>query len=578
MFRRPGPAIRSIFASLSFVLVLFLCVKEAWAIRCPILRSRPATAADTAFLSGDYTRAESLYREELAQTPRQIESQVGLVHALLREQKLEEAAQFVNASVSAQPNTSQLITLRGEVEYRSGAPWDATRSANESTKLDPCNPQNMLLVASLARLDSLYATGQKSVLLAHQLDPGDPDITREWIYTLSRAERRQQIEIYLSKPEGLSAEELRRMRTYLDHLRKLDTESHKPCRLVSSATTTEIPFIHLMYDANRIRAYGLNVKLNDHAARLEIDTGAGGLLVSRSIAQHAGLKPLIQTQVGGIGEEGEKAGYTAYADSIRIGNLEFQNCLVEVLDSRHGLEDVDGLIGMDVFSRFLVTLDYPMQKLVLGPLPPRPGEAGNSPHDLDMDAPGPAESKEQTQKADNSTAPVGAASDDSSPAGQAASPTKPSHGPYDRYIAPEMRDYTSVYRVGHNLILPASLNGKQLKLFILDTGAWSTSISPDAAREVTKVHRDWDTNVHGINGKVANVFTANSITFRFANLSQQAHDLASFDTSAVSKNLGMEISGFIGANTLRLLTIHIDYRDGLVKFDYDPNRGYHTGN
>ena len=37
--------------------------------------------------------------------------------------------------------------------------------------------------------------------------------------------------------------------------------------------------------------------------------------------------------------------------------------------------DVDGLIGMDVFSHFLVTLDYPMRKLLLGPLPPRPGEA-----------------------------------------------------------------------------------------------------------------------------------------------------------------------------------------------------------
>jgi len=35
----------------------------------------------------------------------------------------------------------------------------------------------------------------------------------------------------------------------------------------------------------------------------------------------------------------------------------------------------------------------------------------------------------------------------------------------------------------------------------------------------------------------------------------------------------MEISGFIGADTLDQLTIHDDYRDGLVKFDYDPGRG-----
>jgi hypothetical protein len=36
----------------------------------------------------------------------------------------------------------------------------------------------------------------------------------------------------------------------------------------------------------------------------------------------------------------------------------------------------------------------------------------------------------------------------------------------------------------------------------------------------------------------------------------------------------MEISGFIGVTTLGQLTLTIDYRDGLVKFAYDPKRGY----
>ena len=62
-------------------------------------------------------------------------------------------------------------------------------------------------------------------------------------------------------------------------------------------------------------------------------------------------------------ERGEA--YTAYADSIRIGDSEFQNCDVEVVDSRYML-GTDGLIGMDVFSKFLVTLDYPGRKLLLG--------------------------------------------------------------------------------------------------------------------------------------------------------------------------------------------------------------------
>lgn len=325
-------------------------------------------------------------------------------------------------------------------------------------------------------------------------------------------------------------------------------EPHEPCHLVSTTAATEIPFFQFMYDPNHIRAYGLEVKFNNTSARLEVDTGAGGLLISRSVAERAGLKPFSQAEMSGIGDQGYKPGYTAFADSIRIGNLDFKDCTVRVLDSRSVLEDTDGLIGMDVFSRFLVTLDYPMRKMLLGPLPPRPGEAIGAEPGLNTND---------------------AESDDSGTSSEAAA-----NGPHDRYVAPEMKDYTHVYRVGHDLILPAALNGAKLKLFILDTGAWATSISPQAAREVTKAHADHEMEIKGISGKVGKVFTADQITFTFGHMSQKVYDVASFDTSNISKSVGMDISGFLGAATLKLLTIHIDYRDGLVKFDYDANRGY----
>jgi predicted aspartyl protease len=137
-----------------------------------------------------------------------------------------------------------------------------------------------------------------------------------------------------------------------------------------------------------------------------------------------------------------------------------------------------------------------------------------------------------------------------------------------------MKSYTPVYRVGNMLMLPATLNGKIVKLFVLDTGAMTTTISPAAASEVTKVRSSFGFNVKGINGKVENVYAADEVTFTFAHISHKVQSVVSIDTSRLSKDTGMEISGFLGANTLDQLTIHIDYRDGLVKFDYDPNRGY----
>jgi clan AA aspartic protease (TIGR02281 family) len=419
-------------------------------------------------------------------------------------------------------------------------------------------------------LSSFYASEQRELRIAHQLDPYDPAIRRQWICTLSTGQRIAELEQYLASPTGDDPEDIRRMKTYLEALQKRLTEPHKSCRLVSSANSTEIPFAMLMRDATNIRAFGLEVKLNDHNARLEIDTGAGGILVSRSVAQRAGLKPFVETEVGGIGSEGQKKAYAAYADSIKIGSLEFHDCMVEVIDSRN-VVDTDGLIGMDVLSGFLVTLDYPIRKLELGPLPPRPTDTGSQVPALHTGEG--SEDDEDTLATGVTSGSAGqpAAKDSAAKPAIVSAPTP--KGPQDRYIAPEMRSYNSVYRVGHQLMIPTALNKatNPSKLFILDTGAFSTTISPEAAREVTKLHSNDTIKVTGISGEVKKVYSADNVTFYFASLAQKAVNVVSIDTSNLSKGDGLEISGLIGANTLDQLTMHIDYRDGLVKFDYKPN-------
>ncbi len=222
---------------------------------------------------------------------------------------------------------------------------------------------------------------------------------------------------------------------------------------------------------------------------------------------------------------------------------------MEVLDTKNVI-GIDGLVGMDVFSRLLVTLDYPMRRLDLGPLPPRPQETSPAKPSLD------------TNTAEDAGAKSGA-------------DPKADAGPQDRYIAPEMKDWTRIYRIGHQLIIPAALNQSKPKLFILDTGAFTTSISPEVAREVTKVHSNDRMIVRGLSGKVEKVYEADDVTFTFANVRQPAQGVVAFDTSNISKHTGMNISGFIGITTLGQMTVKIDYRDALVKFDYNPNRGYH---
>ncbi len=487
---------------------LLVCTTQlASAVSCNVVRHGPQSEADKALLSSDFVKAESLYRADVAGSPANPAYKAGLVHALLRQAKLADAAQLVEDALAVAPDSSDLLTLRGEVEYRQGLPWKAADTANEVTQLDPCNPRNMLLLSRIARLNSLFATAARQIAAAHRLDPEDPEITSRWLASQTVP----------------------------------GTETHKECHLVSAFTSTQVPFIKMMRDANRVSSYGLAVKLNRQNARLEIDTGATGLLISRSVAERAGLKPYQTTELGGIGADGSQIGYTTYADFLHIGNMEFQDCLVRVIDSSMPSRDIDGLIGMDVFSQFLVTIDYPMHKVLLSPLPPRPGDAGTS-------------SSLNTKGSGINLGQVAA------------------NSPHDRYVAPEMKDYTEVYRVGQDLIVPASVNGSPKKLFIVDTGSWSTTIAPELARQFTTVRDSSSLGVQGISGRVNKVYTADAITFNFAHLSQTVEDVASFDTSSISNFTGLQISGFLGANTLRVLAIHIDYRDGLVKFDQDPAR------
>ena len=72
------------------------------------------------------------------------------------------------------------------------------------------------------------------------------------------------------------------------------------------------------------------------------------------------------------------------------------------------------------------------------------------------------------------------------------------------------------------------------------------------------------------------VYSTGNLTFTFANLRQPASGVVAFDMSDLSKHMGLEISGFLGITTLGELQVKIDYRDALVKFDYDPKRGYHS--
>ena len=130
--------------------LLWLPAHPLFAANCALVHHPAPSEADTAFLAGNFAKAAELYQAALTKNPGQEDVAIGLVHALLRQQKIQGAADAVHASIGDKPAPAALLTLRAEVELRQGQPWTAAETANASAKLDPCNPRTLLMIARVA--------------------------------------------------------------------------------------------------------------------------------------------------------------------------------------------------------------------------------------------------------------------------------------------------------------------------------------------------------------------------------------------------------------------------------------------
>jgi predicted aspartyl protease len=273
-----------------------------------------------------------------------------------------------------------------------------------------------------------------------------------------------------------------------------------------------------MMDSKVIRGFALPVSFNGgKTMRLMMDSGAGGILLNERAARAAGLPKIADLKFSGLGDEGDRTGYTALAANVTIGDVSFNNCPIGVSDKKF-LADEDGLIGTDIFSMFLVTIDIQKMVLKLDPLP-----------------------KHKT--------------------------TAPDPNWQDREAAPEFSSYTPFWRVGHTILLSTRVSGARPVLFVIDTGSSSSLIDPKYARQFTGVRSEDLVNVKGVSGKVKKVESAGQLTFEFGHYRQPVPGMLAIPLAAVSRD-SPQITGIFGITTLASFRLQINYRDGLINLEY----------
>jgi tetratricopeptide (TPR) repeat protein len=474
---------------------------------CPVIGAHDPTPAEEAYASNLYKKAEDMYIQAVVDRPGDVKLSAALTHTMLHRGEVADAAAEANKALAKEPHSAAALTAMAEVQLHQGQPWLAQETLNEATKADPCYARTHLIRSQALRIDSMYASERAEVQKAYAIDPNDPDIHHAWASTVSPAHEVEALQQSLTTMKDLDADTRKKATDSMQSMMPLLSESTQNCKVLPEISSATLRLRSTMQDGKHIDGYTLDVGLPQTSAKLQVDTAASGLYISRALADQNGLKQSPNDPPG-----------TVHADSVHIGPLEFRDCIVGVSETPFANKS-DGFIGTDVFSSYLITLDLPQSRLTLAPLPQQAGIL-----------------------------------------------------PGDRPQAPELRDFSPVYHRQQYLLVPVMLSGKARRLFILDLGLRFSAMRSEVAHSVSNTKINFTNAVQTVSGSTLQIYR-DSFDFQFANLTldRQGHILE-LDPSAMDQNAGLQVAGMLGFDMLHSLTMHLDYRDGLVKLESaDPS-------
>ncbi len=508
-------------------------------------------AANGFFAERKIPEAAAKYQAVVKADPKIIPGQVGLMRCLLMLQKIDEAQAAAASAIALLPSAPQVLTTAADVEFRAGKISEAERLYLKSITLSGNDAEPFIGLSRIYKAESLNRRAYENLKRAHEVAPDNGPVQLLYFHSLPQADQIPALESYLAKP-NLNPQIARTLQQYVAFLKKNAAAPVHACKLAGNVQQTDTKLNPIERGGMKLGAVGLNVKINKQEVHLALDTGATGILLGRAASEKIGLQRLGYQPIVGVGDAGMQGGFTAVADRIRIGDLEFQDCVVKVTDQATPVTGQDGLIGADVFSSYLIDIDIPSAKLRLSPLPQRPNEPAPLP-------------VLQTMSPDTDDSGISV----TPPTASKTSSTL-TDLPKDAYVAPDMSSWTKVYRFRSLLLVPTLVDRTGPMLFLIDTGSFSNVLSTRAAQQVTKIQPDNSMQIRGMSGNVGKVYTAEKATLQFGRYQQQNQDLVTIDLGAITRQSGTEVSGILGFKMLRILQVKIDYRDGLVDFIYDP--------
>ncbi len=501
---------------LSVLLVTFLTLP------CPASASSTASleTAKTLFLKGEVAEAISGFQ----QLPESEEASYWLVRAYLNQDQPGMAITEAEKLYEGNAGSAIACSAMGDIEFRQGHFESAAECYRKAIDSGQEFARAYLGLGKILESEKMLKSAKECFEKAFSLDPDDPDIIREEARYQKQSSKERELWIRYIEAAGYEDP------AYLQNLESW-LERRKAWSGISLRRIREIPehasikLLHF-YTEGKYNRYGLKVKINGKkTARLLLDSGSSGIVVKRKFAKSAKVPFFGSENTRGLGDEGDRNTEIGLADTIEIGGLVFENYPISFAGSNISLAE-DGLIGTDVFSRFLITLDFNDKKMLLDQLPDPPGIGENGSYSV---------------------------------------------YDYDWPPGPESNGY-SPFRFMHGKVLvPSLINGEEKVHLILDTGASYNVFSHELADRVNYTDLP-NMRLGGVSGAIKDVRRVEQITISLAGIEQGSHQTMAIDLGRVSHVLGTEIGGLVGYPFLQRCVIFLDYRTGSLKITPDPLR------
>jgi tetratricopeptide (TPR) repeat protein len=506
---------------------------------CSVQPAHAATDADKSFAGGDASKAEALWNAQLTPTPSPA-IYAGIIRAQLQQDKLSQALASAKADVAAFPTDAEPYASIGDVLLRLGQIPEASAAYAKALALNQCSPRAHFGWSRVNALQSRHETEARQLAAAHALAPADPEITVAWLDARPAPERAEPLAAFLATNPILPPETITRLQTDLAAL-----QLHAFCLPIEANFNGKLALQPIVWSGSYVRSWGLQTSVNGkNLALVELDSAVHGIILNPADAQKAvlhriGPAPALSTTP-----------YTAIADSLKIGSIEYRNCPVRVA-SASALANANSVVGVDFFRDKLIHLDYVEQALTLSPLP--------------------------------------------SPAAGTTIP--------DGFVPDLEKDWTHVYVAGSTLLIETLVDKKGPFLFVMGTGMPWSIISPTVNDATLKSAKVLDTGLSGTSAQIVKVLpysynhagvpSGNDLhgptgefidiarpvklpLFRFAKWEFPDRGVYSFSLTPLSHATGVEVGGIFSFDLLSQFSFDLDYRDGLVNFAFDQNRRYAT--